>query len=84
VFSDLTLQIRKEPDKTKRDSMLKDIQKQLAVEMPNILLPGYAIGFSLSQPWLKNFNVFVSNDLNPDWSSARIYTEYWYDKSLQS
>jgi ABC-type transport system substrate-binding protein len=84
VLSDMTLQIRQEPDKQKRDSMLKDIQRRLAVEMPNILLPGYAVGFSISQPWLKNYNVFVSNDLNPAWSSARVYTEYWYDRSQQT
>jgi ABC-type transport system substrate-binding protein len=78
-ISDMTLAIRKEPDAKKAASMLKDLQRKLAVQMPNLLLPGYAIGFTLSQPWLKNFGVFVSGDLNPSWSSARIYTEYWSD-----
>jgi hypothetical protein len=31
----------------------------------------------------EDFGVFVSSDLNPNWSSARIYTEYWYDQSLK-
>jgi ABC-type transport system substrate-binding protein len=84
VISDMTLAIRKETDKNKRDSMIKDIQKKLATEMPNMLLPGYAVGFTLNQPWLKNYGVYVSGDLNPDWSSARIYTEYWYDKTAQT
>lgn len=82
VISDMTLAIRKETDKNKRNAMLKDIQRKLAVEMPAVLLAGYAVGFTLSQPWLKNFGVYVSGDLNPNWSSARIYTEYWYDQSL--
>lgn len=82
VISDMTLAIRKETDRNRRNSMIKDIQRRLAVEMPNVLLPGYAVGFALHQPWLKNYNVWVSGDLNPNWSSARIYTEYWYDPSL--
>ena len=64
--------------------MLKDLQKRLANEMPNFLLPGYSLGYTLSQPWLKNFGVFVSGDLNPNWSSARIYTDYWYDKPTKA
>jgi ABC-type transport system substrate-binding protein len=80
-ISDMTLKIRQETDKNRHDSMVKDIQRKLADQMPNVLLPGYAIGFTLSHPWLKNFGVFVSGDLNPNWSSARIYTEYWYDES---
>jgi peptide/nickel transport system substrate-binding protein len=82
-ISDLTLAIRREIDKNKSDQMIEDLQRKLAVQMPNFLLPGYAVGFTLSQPWLKNFGVFVSGDLNPSWSSARIYTEYWYDESAQ-
>ncbi|HWO72313.1 MAG TPA: hypothetical protein VNN21_02010, partial [Dehalococcoidia bacterium] len=80
-ISDMTLAIRQEPDANKRNNLIKEIQRKLALEMPNILLPGYAIGFTLHQPWLRNYGVFVSGDLNPEWSSARIYTEYWYDKS---
>jgi ABC-type transport system substrate-binding protein len=83
VISDMALAIRKETDKNKRNAMIKDIQKRLAVEMPNFLLPGYAVGFTLSQPWHRNYSVFVSGDLNPNWSSARIYTEYWYDANQQ-
>lgn len=83
-ISDLALAIRQEPDTDRAASMIKDLQKKLAVEMPNFLLPGYAIGFQLHQPWLKNYGVFVSGDLNPNWSSARIYTEYWYDESEKS
>ena len=82
-ISDMTLAIRKETDKNKRNTMIKDLQKKLAVDMPAILLPGYSLGYTLNQPWLKNFSVYVSHDLNPNWSSARIYTEYWYDASLK-
>jgi hypothetical protein len=83
-ISDMVLAIRKEPDEEKSDAMLKDLQKKLAVLMPNMLLPGFAVGFSLHWPWLQNYDVFVSGDLNPRWSSARIYTEYWYDESKRS
>jgi ABC-type transport system substrate-binding protein len=80
-ISDMTLAIRREPDLNRQAGMIRDLQGKLAMEMPNILMPGYAIGFSLHQPWLKNYQVFVSGDLNPNWSSARIYTEYWYDNT---
>jgi ABC-type transport system substrate-binding protein len=83
-LSDLALAIRQEPDLDRAADMIKDMQRKLAVEMPNFLLPGYAVGFSLHQPWLQNYGVFVSGDLNPNWSSARIYTEYWYDESKRS
>ena len=53
-ISDMTLAIRKETDKNKRNTMLKDLQKKLAVDMPAILLPGYSLGYTLNQPWLKN------------------------------
>jgi ABC-type transport system substrate-binding protein len=82
-ISDLTLAIRQEPDQDHAAGMIKDLQRKLADQMPNMLLPGYAVGFTLVQPWLKNFGVFVSGDLNPSWSSARIYTEYWYDESAR-
>jgi ABC-type transport system substrate-binding protein len=83
-ISDLALAIRQEPDPDRAIEMIKEIQRLSAVEMPSLLLPGYAVGFSLHQPWLKNYQVFVSGDLNPNWSSARIYTEYWYDESEKS
>ncbi len=84
VISDLALAIRQEPDLERQAEMIKDMQRELAMEMPNFLLPGYALDFSLHHPWLKNYSVFVSGDLNPNWSSARIYTEYWFDESEKS
>jgi len=83
-ISDLALAIRQEPDAEKSNEMMREIQRLSAIEMPSLMLPGYAVGFSLHQPWLKNYQVFVSGDLNPNWSSARIYTEYWYDESEKS
>ena len=83
-ISDMVTRTRTELDKTKLGVLIKDIQKELALEMPNIIFPGFAIGFTLNWPWLKNYGVFTSGDLEPEWSSSRSYTEYWYDKSLQT
>jgi hypothetical protein len=49
-----------------------------------MIFPGFAIGFNLTSPWLKNFDVFTSGDLEPTWSSSRSYTEYWYDTSAKT
>ena len=55
----------------------------LALDMTALVAPGYSLGFTLNWPWLKNYGVFTHGDLTQTWSSSRIYTEYWYDKSAQ-
>ena len=83
-ISDMVTAARAELNEDRRNSLIKDVQKELALDMTNIVFPGFAIGFTLHWPWLRNYGVFTSGDLEPDWSSSRSYTEYWYDKSLQT
>jgi ABC-type transport system substrate-binding protein len=82
--TDLVTRARSEQDSEKRNTLLKDAQKELALDMTNMIFPGFAIGFNLTWPWLKNFDVFTSGDLEPTWSSSRSYTEYWYDTSAKT
>ena len=52
--------------------------------MTCLILPGYSVGFTLHWPWLKNYDVFTVGDLTPTWSSSRVYTEYWHDKTAKT
>jgi ABC-type transport system substrate-binding protein len=83
-ITDKVVRIRREVDDKARVTQLKDLQRDLAMDMTNMILPGYAIGFTLHWPWLKNYDTFTVGDLGPGWSSSRVYTEYWYDKSAQT
>jgi hypothetical protein len=59
--------------------MVKDIQRQLALQMTDIPYPGLTYSFSLRWPWLQNYGVFVGGG-----PSSREFTEYWYDASKKS
>jgi ABC-type transport system substrate-binding protein len=78
-ITDLATKIRRELDQNKRNDLLKQIQRDLAVLMPDIPIPGKADGFSLRQPWLKNHGVFYVPNV-----SARVNTAFWYDPSLKN
>ena len=77
-ITDLTRKIKTEIDNDRQLSMIRDLQRQLAMEMPNIHMPGYTSPFTLNWPWLENYGVFA-NTL----PSARLYTSYWYNKDKQ-
>ena len=83
-ITDKVIRTRRELDDDRRNALLKEVQRDLAMDMTALMQPGYAIGFTLSWPWLKNYGTFVHGDLTPTWSSSRVYTEYWYDKSSQT
>jgi len=74
-ITDLTRKIKTEINSERQMSMIADLQRQLAMEMPNIHMPGYTSPFTLNWPWLENYGVF-SNTL----PSARLYSWYWYNK----
>jgi peptide/nickel transport system substrate-binding protein len=78
-ISDLVVKTRTETDAARRSSLVKDIQRRLAVEMPDIPTPGAVLGYTLRWPWLKNHGVF-----NTGGASARPFTEYWYDAAAKS
>jgi ABC-type transport system substrate-binding protein len=48
---------RKELDDKKRQSILSDLQKEMALQMPAVPWPGIANGFSLAWPQLANYNL---------------------------
>jgi ABC-type transport system substrate-binding protein len=82
-ITEKVIKIRRELDDNRRDAMLKEIQRDLALDMTALVAPGYSLGFTPHGPWLKNYGVFTHGDLTQTWSSSRLYTEYWYDKSAQ-
>jgi ABC-type transport system substrate-binding protein len=84
-ITDSILRMRREMDNTKRAEMVQQIQKDLALEMPDLpavsTLP--VAGYNLTQPWLRN-NVWVVPGFSVQSSTARPYTAYWYDASKRS
>jgi peptide/nickel transport system substrate-binding protein len=78
-ISDLVVKTRTETDATRRSNLVKDIQRRLALEMPDIPTPGSSLGYTLRWPWLKNHGVF-----NTGGASARVFTEHWYDATAKT
>jgi ABC-type transport system substrate-binding protein len=74
---DLVTAQRQELDEKKRKTILADLQKELALQMPTVPYPGAANGFSLAWPQLANFGIFRAVY---DYESV-IWTRYWYDES---
>ena len=74
---DLITKQRQELDETKRLGILKDLQKELALQMPTVPYPGAANGFSLAWPRLANYGVFRAVY---DFESI-VWTRYWDDAS---
>jgi peptide/nickel transport system substrate-binding protein len=77
--TDLVLKQKTEFDAKKRTAIIQEIQKQLAMEWPDISWPGTAPAFTLRWPWLANDGVFVEG--NP---SARSFVFAWYDASKKT
>jgi peptide/nickel transport system substrate-binding protein len=75
--TDLVLKQRLEPDPKKRAAIFAELQKNAAMEWPDIPAPMTNFpGFSLRWPWLSNHGVLIEGN-----ASARAYTYYWYDES---
>jgi ABC-type transport system substrate-binding protein len=70
---------RGEFDAKKRNEILKDIQKLLAVKQYHTSLLAYGVlGFSLAQPWVGNFNVFSS------YENVSPIAGMWYDETKKT
>jgi peptide/nickel transport system substrate-binding protein len=71
---------RREFDEQKRVDLVRDIQKEMAIQMP--FLPRFGIGdaFTLAWPFLGNYQVFDTYPAGGN-SNQEIVTQYWYDKS---
>jgi ABC-type transport system substrate-binding protein len=79
-ISDLIVQQRREFDHEKRVSLLKEIQRRLAVYMPSVPYDGASLGFSLHQPWLMNVGAVLDSGI----AHAFHYDtapHYWFDKT---
>jgi ABC-type transport system substrate-binding protein len=79
VLTDLTRKIKTEINIQKQQELIKQAQREAAMAMPDIVLPGFSYGFQLNQPWLENYGVFTG-----DWLSARLYLDYWYNPQRRS
>ena len=73
------LKQKTEFDAKKRAAIVADIQKQLAMDWPDISWPGTAPAFTLRWPWLANDGVFIEG--NP---SARAFVYNWYDEKKKT
>ena len=84
-ITDSILRMRREMDTNRRNELIKQIQKDLALEMPDLpvvsTLP--VAGYNLTQPWLRN-NTWVVPGFSAQSSTARPYTAYWYDASKRT
>lgn len=74
---------RKEFDEEKRIDIVRDVQREMALQMP--FLPRFGIGdaFTLAWPFLANYPVF---DTYPAGNNANqeILSQVWYDKSKET
>lgn len=78
-LTDLVRKIKTEIDAKKQQDMIKQAQRDAAMLMPDIVLPGFSYSFALSQPWLENYGVFSGG-----WLSARLYLDYWHNATKRS
>lgn len=78
---------RKELDPERRTDIIRQIQEELASEMPTIPHPGLGLGLNIAWPWLANFGAIVPWGGDPaavDGLKGTISQHYWYDESKRS
>jgi ABC-type transport system substrate-binding protein len=76
----LVLKARTEIDSNRRLDLLKQIQKEAALQMPAINNPGHSNNYTLHWPWFRNYaSFFIGGG-----STRQPFTEYWYDASMKS
>lgn len=76
---DLVTAQRQELDEQKRLGIIRDLQRELALQMPTVPYPGAASGFTVAWPRLANYGVFKSPAAIDD--PSLIWTRYWHDES---
>lgn len=77
-ISDLVAAQRKEFDPAKRNAIIKEIQRLMAVSMPAAPVGGLSREFTLQWPYLGNRGWFVEF---ANASATELYTQLWLDKS---
>ena len=78
VVVDLIAAQRREFDPARRNAIIKDIQKELAVRMSAVPVGGLSLGFNLQWPYLGNRGWFVQY---AGANATELYTQFWLDKS---
>jgi peptide/nickel transport system substrate-binding protein len=79
---DLIVQQRRVSDEQKRTAIIHELQRELAIQMPDLPFPGIAQGFDLAWPMLGNYGHYQS--YVPLQGGAQEFdTLVWYDKSKQ-
>ena len=68
-------------DETKRKALLHDLQRHAAAKAYTIHRPGWALGFSLVQPWIMNHGAFYYR-LN--FTGTGPVLRYWLDEPRRS
>jgi ABC-type transport system substrate-binding protein len=79
---DLILAQRRELDEKRRATLLDDLQKELALQMPTVPHPGAASGFVLAWPHLANFGIFIPRSAQTP--MIETWPRYWYDESKKA
>jgi ABC-type transport system substrate-binding protein len=79
---DLMVAQRSEMDAKKRLTILNDLQKELAIQMPAVPWPGAANGFSLAWPYMSNFGLL--NPRSVITAPSETWPSFWYDESKKA
>ncbi len=69
---------RREFDTQKRNELLKELQRRMAVNMPAVPVGGLALGYTLQWPYLGNRGWFVQY---AGATASELYPQFWLDKS---
>jgi peptide/nickel transport system substrate-binding protein len=79
---DLMVKQRSELDPKKRLTILNDLQKELALQMPTVPWPGAANGFSLAWPYMANYGILNPRSIIT--APAEVWPSYWYDETKKA
>ncbi len=82
IIDELCKAQKTEFDEKKRTDMILQIEKQMAVQMVSIPMPGLAETNRLTWPWLANFG-YVQN-IGIVYTPSEAYVHYWYDESKRT
>jgi hypothetical protein len=81
-MQELVLAQRKELDEKKRNVILEDLQKEMAMVMPAVPWPGAATGFDLAWPFIENFAAFTARSNQTPMTET--WTRFWYNEAKKA
>jgi ABC-type transport system substrate-binding protein len=83
-ITEAVIKLQSELDTRKRNEMIKQVQRDLALQMYDFPAETQQRDFEVHWPWLKNYGVFTTAGFSTPTSSGRPYVDYWYDASEKS